>query len=616
VPAAALASPSRLDPDSAKLGAMHRDRLQCLGAALAAVATLSACSVPALPGRGPAASQPGPPGLPRVAAPGPYRAQPAPRPGGTITVGSWQFPTTLSPYLGGQTVAAPVLQAIDDGLLGSAPDLGWYGDLARDVPTPENGGVRPVGDGMDVTYRLRGGLTWSDGQPVTPDDVLFTYQVITGPGRAAGLGQEGYDRIASVEVSGEDAVVIHFRSLFPAYRSLFPVILPGHRLRAVPFDRLAADPFWSKPDVVSGPFVVDGVGPDRVTLRRNPGYGAGRLEMPFLGHAAYADRVVFRAFPSRQAVLAALKAGDIQVAIDLTERELPTVARLAGTHVDLAPSLGYEQVSLNQASPNPATGVTPPWVGDPAVAEALDLALDRPGLARRLDGPPATATPISPLLGWAFDGTAAAPGFDLGRARQLLEQDGWVAGADGVRVKNGRRLAFFLSTIADQQQRATERDLLVQDWRLLGADVRVQDFPVDQLFASFEQGGVLARGGYEAALWSWIPAPDPDSEYDLLDSSAAPAAGAPGRQNYSRCHDPMVDQALEQGRGTLDQVRRAAAYRTFQAAYLRARCELPLYRRMDIGVTTPRLHNFALNPGPAGNTWNLADWWLGDPAAA
>jgi peptide/nickel transport system substrate-binding protein len=589
---------------------MHRSRLRSLGAALAAAATLGGCSVSALPGDG-SGPPPAPQGLPKVATPGPYQARAAARPGGTITVGSWQFPSTLSPYLGSQAAALPVLQAIDDGLLGGTPDLSWYGDLARDVPTLENGGVRPVGDGMDVTYRLRAGLAWSDGQPVTPDDVLFTYQVITGPGRAAGVGQDGYDRIAGVEVSGQDGVVLHFRSLFPAYRSLFPVILPGHRLRAVPADRLASDPFWSKPDVVSGPFTVDEVAADHVRLRRNQRYAAGRLEMPLLGHPAYADQVVFRAFPSRQAVLAAVEAGDVQVAIDLTERELPTVARLAGVRVALTPSLGYEQVSLNQASPNPATGGSPPWIGDPAVAEALDLALDRPGLARRLNGPPSTVTPISPLLGWAFDGTLSAPGFDLDRARRTLDQDGWTAGPDGVRVKNGRRLAFVLSTVANQQQRATERDVLVQGWRQLGADVRVQDFPIDRLFASFDQGGVLAHGGYEAALWSWIPAPDPDSEYDLLHSSSAPASGAPAWENYSRCHDPGIDRALEQGRATMDQARRAAAYRAFQAAYLRARCELPLYRRLDIGVTSSGLHNFALNPGPAGNTWNIADWWLG-----
>lgn len=590
---------------------MHRSRSWAVGLALAAVVALGGCSVSPLPGgAAPAAADRS--GLPAATAPRAYAPVPAGHAGGTIEIGTWQMPTTLSPYFQAQSAATPIDEAIYDGLVGLAPDVSSYGDLAQEVPTVGNGGVRPVGAGMDVIYQLRPGLTWSDGQPVTPDDVVFTYQVITGPGAAAGISQEGYDQVSGVEPTGQNGVVVHFRSLFPAYLSLFPTILPAHRLRSVPAAQLATDAYWTKPDVVSGPFTVRETAADHVTLVRNPHYAAGRAGMPFLGHAAYADQVRFLAFPSRQAVLAAVEAGDVQAALDLTERELPTVARLLGVRVALVPSLSYEQVSLNQASPNPATGGTPPWIGDPAVAQALDLALDRPGVRARMDGaPPLTATPVSPLVSWAYDRSVPAPAYGLGRAKRLLDQDGWTVGPDGVRVKHGVRLAFTISTTAGQQLRATEQDILVAGWRKLGADVRVADFTDAQLFGSYPQGGVLARGLYEAALWSWITTPDPDVEFNILGSSSSPTPDRPNGENYSRCRDPAIDQALTSGRGTLDPAQRAAAYRAFQAAYVQARCELPVYRRLDIGVTASRLHNFTLNPGPPGNTWNLADWWLG-----
>jgi len=287
------------------------------------------------------------------------------------------------------------------------------------------------------------------------------------------------------------------------------------------------------------------------------------------------------------------------------------VARLSGVAVTLAPALAYEQVSLNQASPNPATGTSPPWIGDAPLRQALDLGMDRPGIVRRLGGGlPPTATPVAPLIAWAYDASVPAPAYDLARAKRILDQDGWVPGPDGVRVKSGRRLEFTLTAAAGQQLRAIEQDVLVAGWRKLGADVTVDAQSVGQLFASFEQGGLLARGAYEAALWSWIMPPDPDSEYDILHSSATPAAGKPSSENYSRCHDQAVDQSLDHGRATLELAKRAAAYRDFQAAYASARCELPLYRRVDVGVASPALRNFVLNPSPAGNTWNLADWWL------
>jgi len=587
----------------------HQMRHRPVLLALAALVVLGGCSVQA-PTATPNSTSPRP-RLPAVTSPGPYQPSAAPRAGGTITIGTWQFPNSLSPYFGSQTAATPIDQALFNGLVASAPNLDAFGDLASDVPTAENGGIKHAGSGMDITYQLRPGLAWSDGQPITPDDVIFTYQAIIGPGAAAGVAQEGYDLITSIERVGTNGVVMHFRSLFPAFRNLFPAILPKHRLQSLASNQMAADPYWAQPDVVSGPFEVQGIASDRVTLSRNPHYADGRSGMAFLGHPAYANRVVFRAFPSRQAVLAALKAGDVQAGIDLTERELNTLATLTGISVKLSSALAYEQLSLNQAIPNPATGASPPWIGDAVVGEALDLGMDRPGIARRLGGGlPATATPVAPLIAWAYDAGVAAPTYDLERAKGMLDEDGWVSGADGVRVKNGRRLAFTLTAAAGQQLRATEQDILVAGWRRLGADVTIQDQPVGQLFASYDQGGTLARGTYEAALWSWIMPPDPDSEYDILHSSATPASGRPASVNYSRCHDSAVDQSLDNGRATLDQAQRAAAYRAFQVAYANARCELPLYRRLDIGAASPALHNFALNASPAGNTWNLADWWV------
>ena len=572
----------------------------------ALVVGLAGCSL------APSQPAPAPAGLPSVSTPAVYEPQPASRRGGTIAIGSWQFPTSFSPYFATQTASTQVQQAIFDGLLGADNRVRWYGDLAREAPTVGNGAVKQVGVGMDVTYQLRPGLRWSDGQPLTADDVIFTLHAITGPGAVAGFGQEGYDQISGIDRLGESGLVVHFRTLYPAYKSLFPAVLPRHRLEQIAPDKLAADPYWLKPDVVSGPFKVQEVTRDHVTLARNGEYAQGRSGMTVGGHPAYADQVVFRGYPTRQALLAAVKAGEVQAASDLSERELPTVGRLGGVRVSLAPALQYEQVSLNQGTVDPRVGGTPPWAGDPAVLQALDLGLDRPGLEKGPlhSRPPLTSSPVSPLVDWAYASDLAPPRYDRGQARQLLDAAGWRLGADGVRVKNGRRLSFAVSTTDDQLLRAAEEEIVVSGWRGLGIDVSVQNYSSQQLFAGFEKDGVLARGLYQAAIWAWITPIDPDSEFSTLHSSRVPAAGRSSNQNYSRCHDGAIDDSLSQGRATLDEVQRGASYRAFQHAYAAARCELPLYRRLAIGVASPRLHNFVLNAGPAGSTWNIADWWL------
>jgi len=579
-----------------------RSRL-ALAPCLALLLALSACS---LPGSG----QGGEARLPQVTLPGPYHSQRPARPGGTIAVGTDALPDRLGPYLGASAGAVAVQQAIFSALVSTDPQLGWYGDLAQEVPTLQNGGVRLSGTGMDVTYELRPGLRWSDGQPVTPGDVVFTLQAIR---ELPGVAQEGYDLITGIDPDGDRGLVVHFRSVYAAYLELFPVVLPAHRLGKMPAGDLVADRYWTRPDVVSGPFQVTSMSATRIVLARNPHYPDGRQGMPFLAHRAYADRLIFEGFPSRQAVLAEMEAGDIQVGLDLTERELPTIARMQDQRVVLTPSLAYEQVSLNQLAPNPGTGRRPPWIGDPAVAEALDLAIDRPALRQ---GPgdgrsPLTAGPISPLLTWAYDPGLSPPSYDLARARRILDADGWKPGPGGVRTKGGRPLAFTLTGPAGEPVRADEEDILVRSWRRLGADVQVSDAPPQLLFASYQQGGLLARGSYEAAIWSWIPPVDPDVWYTIFTSAQAPDSSNPQGQNFSRCHDPAIDQALTSARSTLDPGLRAGAYRAFQRAYVRDRCELPLLQHLDIGITSPRLHNFVPNASPAGNTWNVDDWWLG-----
>ena len=213
-----------------------------LTVAAALLVGLVACS----PGA-PSPSSGGGTGLPLVASPAAYRPEPASRRGGTITVGTWQFPTAFSPYFSSQAAATPVQDALFDGLLATDPRLQWYGDLARDVPTLENGGVKQVGAGMDVTYQLRPGLRWSDGQPLTSDDVVFTYQTITGPAAAAGFGQDGYDRISGVEARGESAL----RGPLPHALSRLQEPLPGHPAPApagpgAGLDQLARDGYWQQ----------------------------------------------------------------------------------------------------------------------------------------------------------------------------------------------------------------------------------------------------------------------------------------------------------------------------------------------------------------------------------
>lgn len=582
-----------------------------LAAILACLLTLAACAQPAVGRRPTAQTTPRPrPQAPvtlsgQVPALAAYQPKTAAHVGGTATIGVAGFPSLLSPvfFMSAQDpVSILIYNVLFSGLIDVDSQLKPFGDMATQLPTVENGGVVMSGQKMDVTYTLRPGLEWSDGQPITADDVIYTWQTITDPNNPVPGSAVGYDQITGIDKVGDSGLVMHFKSIYPTYYLLFGIIMPRHRLGNLDVKSLAGDPYWHQPDVVSGPFTFKSSSAGRsVTLMQNPHYAAGRTGMPLLGHVAYLDQLVFRSYPSTQAELADLVGGQLQAVTDLDERDITTVTRLPDIRYRIFPSLEYEQLSFNQSQ-------YMPWADDPQLLEALDLAIDRPSLSRNVyqgDGV-AAATPISPNLSWLSAGAFTPTAYDPSKAAALLDQDGWVkGGANGYRVKNGAELDIQLGGLAGDPVREAEEEIIGRSWQAIGANVSLADLPNDQLWGD---GGAIPAGQYAVDIWSWEPAIDPDSEFDILASTRTPSLS--GGQNYSRCSNQSIDQALQAGRSSLVRTDRMSAYHDFATAYRQARCEVPLFWRPQIAVNAPSLQNYAPTPIIGSETWNAADWWI------
>jgi len=239
-------------------------------------------------------------------------------------------------------------------LWGLDPSLEPYPNLVREVPTLENGDVKVGADGrtMSVDVKLVKGLAWSDGQPLTAQDVLFTWEAICDPQTDA-AATDGFDRISSMDVRSDTEIVWNFApqpaghcgspsagdtGVYAPYLQLGPVmwIMPRHRLEAVPHASWAADPFFARPDVVSGPFQpAEVVSDDHVSFTVNPHYADGRsgpgayADRPrgYLTHAPYLDKVVYKVYGSHDAMLAGLKAGETDVGFHFSAADLPELKR-------------------------------------------------------------------------------------------------------------------------------------------------------------------------------------------------------------------------------------------------------------------------------------------------
>lgn len=599
-----------------------------------AFVVLSACT----PGEGPGqAASPSAPPTPY------YQPQTARQLGGTVVMADWEAPAgfnVLAPATESELRAGRLLFA---PLWGLDSKLNPYPDLVREVPTVQNGEVKPSADGQSLTIQVRliPGLRWSDGTPITADDVIFTWNAICDPATRA-AAPPGFDRLEAMDRRSDSELVWQLSSgpagrcggssavagVYAGYLQMGAglYVMPAHRLQPVPRAQWPAA-YFLRPDVVSGPFGVAEVAPDHVTFSPNPGYSAGRSAPggssargprgPF-DHQPYVSQVVLRVYPSRDAEVAAVAGGEVDLAFHLGATDLGLLQSLPSSTPLNDPGLRDEFLNPNHAA-NAATGREPPWVTagatDRGVLDALSMALDRQALGRQAQGVDVAVTVSRGLFPSALSGysdpglSQGAP--DLAGARRLLDQAGWVlSGQDPVRAKAGRRLDFEVLGVCGSASTDRELKFLHDAWAQVGASVRTGCRPRSQFFGGFAARGVNATGAFDMTVYSNSWGPDPDAWAPFAASDQVPTAALPGGGNWNRCRDPQLDQAFAEGAAALKAAPRRDAYLRAQREWLAYHCTVPLFEWPQLVQVSSRVRNFVQHPQAGLETWNATDWWL------
>ena len=308
----------------------------------------------------------------------PVPAFPQAKRGGVLTFALYQEPETLNPYIATQTASFEVNVFTVEGLLGVGPDGEYFPLLAKEVPSRQNGGVS--GDGKTITYHFKDGLKWSDGQPVTCDDVRFTWQAIVDP-KSGASGTTGYRDIETVDCPSPSTVVVRYKTFYAPFLSRFDAIMPRHA---------AGDPAemprwaYNRKPVGTGPFtMLEWVSGDHITFIPNRYYReAGK---------PYLSAVIIRITPSREVGKQLIKTGEIDVLWDLVESDVPELQPAAGVKISSAPSSFAERLVLNLADPTldgpPLDQVEKnphPILGDPRVREAIELGINKQEIIDKL----------------------------------------------------------------------------------------------------------------------------------------------------------------------------------------------------------------------------------------
>ncbi len=536
------------------------------------------------------------------AAPGPGGSAPNAR-GGTVIL-AWQEPATLDAlYSTGTTTIATVTALAVEGLVRFGPEGDAEAALVTAVPTLANGGVRLVGSEMEVTYRLREGLVWSDGEPVTSDDVRYTWQSVMSDPKVT--SREGYDLISAVEVPDARTAVIRYRQIYAGYLTRFDAILPAHLLRE---KGDAARLAYGRAPLGTGPFrIVTFAAGEQIVAERNERYRiAGR---PLL------DRVIFRFVPSVEAAKAQLRAGEVDVALNVSEADAVELER-AGIRLDSAPSPTVEALSFNTADPREPDARRPhPVLGDPAVRRALLLATPKQELIDRLLGGRALPGRSEIPLGWSADPQVVQEQADPAAAARLLDAAGWVPGADGVRTRGGVRARIAITGTTGNRLREQIQQVLVDRWRDAGIDTTIRNIPSAALTASWSAGGTRKRGEFDVVLANLglgsSGATDPQAylaqrhRCDAIPTSQNKGAGS----NFERFCDPEIDRLLDGAGRTVDQGRRRDAYRRVNALVNEQVLAIWLYEKARINAFGPKIVGDRANVWSVA-TWNIEEWRL------
>jgi peptide/nickel transport system substrate-binding protein len=511
-----------------------------------------------------------------------------------------QEPDTLNPFYSGLRATFTVTQAIFNGLVVVNEQGDYEGDLAAEVPTTQNGGVSA--DGLTITYKLRQGVRWADGQPFTADDVKFTYDAIMNPANTIS-GKSVYGKIDSLTVKDPYTVELKMKEPYAAYAEFFsyPVgILPKHALGSLP-DLNKAD-FNRKP-FGTGPYrVTDWQAANFIQLEANPNYYKG---VPKIG------RVIVRIVPDKNTQLAQVRANETDVAVDLNEDDAVQVDRISGWKAFAIAGLTSDRLFLNLAEPGVADGSRPhPILGDKRVRQALEMGIDKQQLVDKvLSGKTKVATSEYPV-GWPAPNLEPSR-YDVEAARRLLDDAGWQVGADGIREKDGRKLHLSISSTSGNTLRENVEQLIQAGWKTMGVDLEIKNATAAVLVGEWSENGLVQRGNFDIAYYGFTPGIDPSGTISpRFHSKQIPFEGNQGEgDNGMRYRDPQVDQWIDEADRTLDQSRRKELYGQVMQKIADDVPVIYLYNRANVEAVSQRVQGARSHPF-RWLTWNIHEWSL------
>jgi len=472
--------------------------------------------------------------------------------------------------------------------------------IAKEIPTKENGGISA--DDKTITYKLREDAKWSDGQPITADDYVFTWQMIMSDKNKVQTRNPFDPYVDKVEAKDKTTLVVTFNEPFAPWQAKVfsnnnqTNVIPKHILEPVfQKDGTIDNAEWNrKPTVGAGPFVFkEWQSGSHLIFTANPNFWLGKPKV---------DQLFFKIVPDDAAQIAAIKAGDTDIGTFISAADVPELKKIATIDVVKEQS-GYRESWFFNLSNRKDKTKGHPALQDVNVRRAVVMAVDRDKITKELLFG-LTTPPVTFWDGTPYGNPDLKPiPYDPEGAKKLLDDAGWKVGTDGIRAKGGVKLKLRYIT-TDKEVRKNTQVVVQQMLKAVGIDTELINQTGDVVFQGYAEGGPVATGQYDIAEWSDGAFPDPDYAYWLC--SEIPSDDNPAGVNQWYICDEELDKLFKQQAATVDVQARIQIFHQIGKLMEDKVYWISLWDDPDLWTVSKNLQNVKFSG--ATPLWNSHEW--------
>jgi len=482
--------------------------------------------------------------------------------------------SNLIPLLASDSASHNIAGMVYNGLVKYDKDMNIVGDLAESWDI--------TAKGLVITFHLRKGVKWHDGQPFTAADVLYTYQVTVDPKTPTAYAED-FRAVKKAEALDDYTFRATYDKPFaPALISWSSSILPRHLLAGTD---ITQSPLKRHP-IGTGPYKFkEWVAGQKIVLVSNPDYFEGR---------PYIDGQITRIIPDTATMFLELRAQNLgMMSLTPLQYTRQTENNLFKNNFNKYRYLSFAYTYLGYNLKNQL-------FTDKRVRQAISYAINKDeiisgvllGLGKPAHGPYKPGT-------WAYNDNVKKYNYDPQKARELLREAGWTKlNNDGVLEKDGKPFVFEIVTNQGNETRQKCAEIIQRQLADIGITVKIRILEWSAFVTNF-----INKRRFDTVILGWTIPLDPDA-YDVWHSSKT----KPEELNFISYNNPEADEMLVKGRSTFDQKERKKYYDRFQEILAEDQPYTFLYVPDALIITHNRFRG--IEPAPIGLEYNFIKWYV------